>query len=294
VSTDTLNAFDRRYLRRSFDRAGASYDAAAVLQTEVRGQLLERLQLLKISPKTVLDAGAGTGHASRALLERYPRALVLCTDLAVGMLQAAKQRLSWRRKFARICADSALLPFADSSVDLIFSNLMLQWCDPEAVFREFRRVLTPQGTLCFTSFGPDTLKELRVAWAAVDDFNHVSEFPDMHDLGDALVRAGFAQPVLDVDRYTLQYSDVKALARDLKAIGAHDASAGRRRGLTSPRKFAAMQAAYERYRQGERLPASYEVIFGQAWAGLPATRATDRTSISLDSLRQQLRARRRP
>ena len=151
--------------------------------------------------------------------------------------------------------------------DSIFSNIMLQWCgDPEVVFRECARVLRPGGLLTFTSFGPDTLRELRKAWATADQYTHVNRFIDMHDLGDAMLRAGLAEPVMDVERYTLTYPDVRGLMRDLKAIGAHNVNAGRARGLTGRRALERMTAAYESERRDGRLPATYEVVYGQAWA----------------------------
>jgi malonyl-CoA O-methyltransferase len=288
MTSEYLNA---SAVRRSFDRASASYDAAAVLQTQVREELLARLEFTQLTPKVILDAGAGTSQASRTLASRYPEATVVAVDNALGMLRAADSTEANSARFERVCADSAVLPLADASVDLIFSNLMLQWCDPMAVFAEFRRVLAPRGALSFSTFGPDTLQELRTAWAEVDDFEHVSPFYDMHDLGDALVHAGLVQPVLDVDYYTLEYREVRDLARDLKAIGAHDASAGRRRGLTTPRRFAAMQAAYEPFRRNDRLPATYEVIYGQAWAPLATREREDIATFSVDDLRRQLRER---
>lgn len=251
-------------VRRSFDRAGAGYDAAAVLQTNVRESLLRRLDVTAVAPRVILDAGAGTGHASHALERRYPASQVIALDSAFGMLRAAGRRQSWVRRFHRVCADAEHLPLADASVDLIFSSLMLQWCDLDAVFAEFRRVLAPGGCLRFTSLGPDTLHELRAAWASVDSNSHVNRFINMHDVSATLLRAGFAAPVLDVERYTVTYAEVRGLAADLKAIGAHNVTVGRPKGLTGPRKFAAMQVAYETFRRGGRLPATYEVIFGQA------------------------------
>ena len=151
-------------VRRSFDRAAATYDAAAVLHAEVRGNLLARLDLMALTPRVVLDAGAGTGHAARALKRRYPKARVIALDSSQRMLQAARRQQSWLRPFDRVCADAGHLPVADATVDLIISNLMLQWCNPDQIFAEFRRVLAPHGLLCFTSLGPDTLRELRSAW----------------------------------------------------------------------------------------------------------------------------------
>ena len=287
-------ALDTHWVRRSFDRAAAGFDAAAVLHAQVRRDLLERLQLMAIAPRVALDAGAGTGHASRALKARYPKALVIALDFSPQMLRIAGRRQSWLRRFSRVCGDAESLPLADGSIDLVVSNLMLQWCDPDAALAEFRRVLAPQGLLCFTTFGPDTLRELRSAWAQVDTAAHVNPFLDMHDVGDAVVRAGFMAPVLDVERFTLSYADVGRVAADLKATGARNAAPSRRRGLSSPRKFAAMQAAYEQFRQDGRLPATYEVVFAHAWA--PATSArrnlTDGAEVSLQELKRQLKLRR--
>ena len=283
-------------VRRAFDRAASTYDDAAVLHTEVRDTLLARLDLVALTPRVVLDAGAGTGHACRALIRRYSKALVVAMDASQPMLRAAGRRQTWLRRFARLCGDAERLPLADGSVDLILSNLMLQWCDPDAVFAEFRRVLKPHGLLCFTTLGPDTLRELRSAWAEVDSRTHVNQFIDMHDIGDALVRGGFAAPVLDVERYTLSYRDVQGVAADLKATGAHNATMGRARGLTGRRQFAALRTAYEAFRQDGRLPATYEVVFGHAWAPAAAVRRdnAEGATVSLEELKQQLRTRRRP
>ena len=287
-------ALEPRWVRRSFDRAAKTYDAAAVLHAEVRENLLQRLQLTTLEPRVVLDAGAGTGHASRSLQRRYSKAQVIALDSSRKMLQEAARQQSWLRPFGRVCADAELLPFADGSIDLIVSNLMLQWCNPDAVFAEFRRVLAPHGLLSFSAFGPDTLRELRAAWKQVDSHSHVHQFIDMHDLGDALVRGGFAAPVLDVERFTLQYLDVRKVAADLKATGAHNATAGRPRGLTSTRKFAAMQAAYESFRQEGRLPATFEVVFAHAWVPAQSARRHhgDAASVSLEEIKRELRARR--
>lgn len=287
-------ALDPKSVRRCFDRAARTYDTAAVLHAEVRQSLLERLQWVTLKPGVVLDAGAGTGHASRALQRRYPKAMVVALDSSLQMLKAAGKQRSWLRPFERVCADAQALPLPEGCVDLIVSNLMLQWCDPDAAFAEFRRVLKPQGLLSFSALGPDTLRELRLAWAEVDVRSHVHQFIDMHDLGDALVRNGFAAPVLDVERITLQYREVRKVAEDLKATGAHNSTAGRTRGLTSPRKFAAMQAAYEQFRQDDRLPATYEVVFAHAWAPMHAPRPglPEPASVSLEEIKRELHKRR--
>jgi len=230
--------------------------------------------VVRLEPAVVLDLGAGTGHASLALKRRFRSSQVVALDLAEGMLREAGRRQTLLRRFRRVCGHAAQLPLRDASVDLVFSNLMLQWCtDPDAVFRECRRVLRPGGLLTFTTFGPDTLVELRRAWAAADHHTHVNRFIDMHDLGDALLRAGLVEPVMDVERYTLTYAEVRDLMLDLKAIGAHNANAGRPRGLTGKGALARMTAAYEGLRRDGRLPATHEVVFGQAWVPVGAPRA---------------------
>jgi malonyl-CoA O-methyltransferase len=285
---------DGAAVRRAFDRAATTFDAAAVLHREVRDNLLARLDLMSLTPGIAVDLGAGTGHGIHALIRRYPKALVVGLDIAPRMLQAAARRQSWWRRFARVCGDAERLPFAPGSVDLILSNLMLQWCDLDAVFAECRRVLAAHGLLSFTTLGPDTLRELRSAWGAVDSRTHVHRFIDMHDIGDALVRAGFVAPVLDVERYTLTYLDTRRVAADLKATGAHNATHGRPRGLTGRQRFAELQAAYEAFRQDGRLPATYEVVFGHAWTPARAAprRAAEDASVSLEEIKRQLRTRR--
>lgn len=265
---------NRRSVRAAFDRASASYDAAAVLQTQVRTELLDRLELLKVEPQVVLDLGAGTGQATRHLKRRYRRATVIAMDIAPGMLVQARKQTRLFSRFERVCGDVMRLPFAQASADLIFSSLMLQWCDDlDSALAEIRRVLKPGGFFGFTTFGPDTLRELRTAWSAADSYNHVSRFLDMHDIGDALSRAGFSEPVLDVEHVQLTYADTRGLMQDLKAIGARNATEGRAKGLTGKSRLRRMNEAYESFRKDGRLPATYEVVYGAAWgpAGRPAT-----------------------
>ena len=269
---------DRPGIRTSFDRASATYEAAAVLQARVADELVSRLEPFNFAPKVVLDLGAGTGRMTAELKRRYRRSLVIALDLAPGMLHEARRHQQWLRRFERVCGDAMRLPFADASVDVVISSLMLQWCDPpDAAFAEIRRVLKPDGFIAFTTLGPDTLVELRSAWAEADGdaggYNHVNHFTDMHDVGDALMRAGLSEPVLDVDRIQLTYPDALSLMRDLKAIGAHNVTAGRPRGLLGRARLQRMQQAYEAYRRNGKLPATYEVVYAVAWgaAGRPAS-----------------------
>lgn len=259
---------DGRRVRAAFDAAAGDYDAVAVVQAEVLSRLLERLELFRIKVRRVLDAGCGTGRAVRPLLSRYRQAEVIGLDIAPSMAATARARRPWWRRVHGICADAAALPLDDGSVDLVFSNLVLQWCNsPDRVFEEFRRVLRPGGLALFSTFGPDTLRELRTAWSAADGHTHVSRFIDMHDIGDALLRAGLVEPVMDVEHLTLTYADARSLMRDLKTMGAGNATAGRRRGLTGRRRLQAVEQAYEQLRHDGRLPATWEVVYGHAWAG---------------------------
>jgi malonyl-CoA O-methyltransferase len=258
---------DKGSVRRAFEQAAVGYDAVAVLQHEMAGRMLERLDYIRLEPRLVLDLGAGTGYAIDGLQRRFRKARILALDFALAMLLRARGRGSWLNRPRCVCADVEALPLANASVDLVFSNASFQWCnDIQETFGECLRVLRPGGLLMFTTFGPDTLWELREAWAAADGHSHVSSFLDMHDIGDALVRARFADPVLDAERLTVTYEKALDLMRDLKVVGAHNATTRRPRGLVGRRRLAAVEQAYEVHRRDGRLPASYEVVHGHAWA----------------------------
>jgi malonyl-CoA O-methyltransferase len=287
---------DRHTIRRAFSRAAPDYEQIAVLQREVGERLLERLELVTTPPRRILDVGAGSGRMSGLLKKRYPKAEVVALDLALGMLKAAKRHSGWWRPFVRVAGDAQALPLADASIDLVVSNLCLQWCpDLARAFLEFRRVLRPGGWLLLTSFGPDTLKELRSAWRAADARGHVHVFLDVHDVGNSLLAQGFADPMLDVEPYLLTYPDARQLMRELKGIGAGNALGERNRGLTGRHAFSRMLGAYEALRTDGKLPASYEVIFAQAQApaaGRPLKGpGGDVASFSLDDMRARLRKR---
>jgi len=257
----------KQQIRQSFDKAASRYDEVAVLQREVASRVLERLELIKLAPRRILDLGCGTGLNSKALDQRYKKAQVISLDLAPAMLQQARQHKGWFSKQRFICGDAERLPLADDSVDMIFSSLTLQWChDLDSTFRECFRVLRPGGLLMFATLGPDTLHELRNSWQSVDGYNHVNAFIDMHDIGDALIRTRLADPVMDVETITMTYHEATQLMRDLKILGAHNMTGGRERGFTGKQKIKAMAEAYESYRKNGLLPASYEVVYGHAWA----------------------------
>ncbi|EIL99869.1 malonyl-ACP O-methyltransferase BioC [Rhodanobacter denitrificans] len=251
---------------RHFGRAASTYEKHDALQREVGDALLERLGFYLETPLRVVDVGAGTGRGSALLKQKYPKAEVIAVDLALPMLRAAKQHSSWRKPFRRVCAEATRLPLADHSVDVLYSNLCFQWVDDlPALFGECMRVLKPGGFMAFSSFGPDTLMELRAAWAEADQQPHVGRFLDMHDVGDAMLNAGLRDPVLDVFRYTLTYSEPRKLLEELRGLGATNADRARARGLTGKGCYRRMLAAYEAMRTDGRIPASWEVVSAHAW-----------------------------
>lgn len=292
-----MSAFhlDRTRVRRNFGRAAATYERHDVLQREVQADLLGRLDFYLQAPERVLDVGAGTGRGTALLKKRYPKAQVIAVDLAQPMLQAARRHQSLLRPFQRVCAEATALPLPDRSVDVLHSNLCFQWIDDlPALFGECVRVLKPGGLLAFSSFGPDTLKELRAAWAAVDEHSHVSRFLDMHDVGDAMINAGLRDPVLDVARYTLTYSEPRALLKELKGLGATHADRARERHLTGKSHYRAMLAAYEAMRVDGRIPATWEVVTAHAWGPPPGqARRTPEGEIATFSLNSLRGSRRR-
>ncbi|WP_019557270.1 malonyl-ACP O-methyltransferase BioC [Thiomicrorhabdus arctica] len=314
-----LNRVNRQHIKAHFSHAAPSYEAAAILQKTVAERVDERLDLTTIEVQTVLDIGSGTGLLTEKIIARYPVAQCFAVDLSESMLLQSQPRLqtprfpvlgSFINRFLSACsltkgvanktaatrinADVYQLPFADHSVDLIVSNLMLQWCDDlDAVFAELRRVLRPEGLLMFTTFGPDTLKELRQAWRATDaNYEHVNHFIDMHDIGDALIRAGFGQPVMDMELFTLTYDKPMGVLKDLKAIGATNANQNRSQGLMGKTKFYAMLEAYDALRKDGKIPATYEVVHGHAWAAQEVMKGPNRNKsghieISLEQFAKQ-------
>jgi malonyl-CoA O-methyltransferase len=276
-------------VRRGFARAAATYDAAAVLQREVAARMAQRLDYVKLAPTAILDAGCGTGEAVGELGVRYPGARVIAFDAALPMVVAAQHRSQSGRTLLRrllrplagnrpalapafVCADINALPFRGVCVDLVWSNLALQWVnDLPRAFAEFRRVLRVGGLLSFTTFGPDTLREVRSAFAGVDTRTHTNRFVDMHDIGDMLVHAGFADPVMDMEHVALTFDTPRALLADLKAIGATNRTRGRPRGLMGRERWSRAMRRLEALRDAGRIPATFEVVYGHAWKGEPRT-----------------------
>lgn len=266
---------DKRCARRAFERAAQTYDEAAVLQNEVCRRMLSRLDYIKHRPESILDAGSGTGNALPALRTRYRGARIIALDVALAMLKRGRRRLPWwkgvmGRGTQPVCGDIEKLPFAEGAFGMVWSNLALQWVnDPGRTFADLRRVLAPGGLLMFSTFGPDTLRELRQAYRGTDRHTHVNRFIDMHDIGDMLVAGGFGDPVMDMEYLTLTYDDVRQLMHDLQAIGASNVTHGRSGALSGKAQLAAVTHNYERFRRDGRLPATFEVVYGHAWKPLP-------------------------
>lgn len=287
---------DRRNVAQAFDDAAKDYDKASLLQQTVADRLVESFDLIKINPTSILDIGSGTGYGSRNLKQRFKKAKIYQSDISGEMLKASRKRApKYFSKNHFVCADAAQMPIEDNQFDLVFSSLMLQWCnDLDLVFAEVKRMLKPGGVFLFASFGPDTLKELRESWQKADDNIHVNAFVDMHDIGDSLIRNGMDAPVLSVEHIVLTYNDCKQLMRELKNIGAHNVNQGRCKTLTGKERLNKVIAHYEKFRSDNKLPATYEVVYGHAWR--PHQERSENVgdssqSISLEQLKQDLRTR---
>lgn len=253
---------EKRAARRGFDRATA-FDSASFIHAEARERLLERLELVRLTPAVTLDLGCATGRGAAALAARYPEATVLAVDSSFGMLRAASGPEA-NGAIAVVGGDAERLPLRAASADLVLANLVLPWCRPDRVFAEVSRVLVDRGAFLFATLGPDTFQEIRSAFAAVDDKIHVHPAFDMHDLGDFAMAAGLAEPVLDVDRIEVTYSSVGALVRDLRAVGAVNSAGARRRTLTGRRRWGRFVERLP-HRADGRFAVTVELILGVAW-----------------------------
>jgi malonyl-CoA O-methyltransferase len=282
---------DRRLVRQRFGKAAEHFDQAAVLHREVARRMAERLEYIRLVPNALLDLGCGTGADLNLLAERYPQARRIACDFAAPMLKKAAERTAWyKRLFASsrpqlLCADAEQLPLPAGSVDFVWSNLMLQWLpDPLPALKEMNRVLAVDGLLMFSSLGPDTLKELRQALGEAPP--HVHRFIDMHDIGDMLMAAGFAEPVMDMEVLTLTYGSAKQLFTELRHSGSLNAALGRQRGLTGRKTWDAAMAAFAGQAREGRLPATIEVVYGHAWKARPRTTGDGRAIVQFDPARR--------
>lgn len=268
-----------RRVRRAFARADVAAAGGFVVSREASRRMASRLDLVRLEPTRVLDAGCGSGPDLAMLRGRYPRAEIVGVDITLGLVQAARRRRTFAERMkAKLgapasrfaCADFARLPFSAGTFGLVWSNLSLAWqADLPAVFAELARVLEPGGLLMFSTYGPDTLKELRSACGHDERGPRVSKFADMHDVGDMLAGSGFAAPVMDMDMLTLTYPDLAALIADLRSTG--QTYAGERpSGLLARGAWQRALASYEAMRREGRVPATVELVFGHAWKAKPA------------------------
>lgn len=276
-------------VQRRFSKASQSYQTAAKVQQEIGCRLSERFEYYTIEPKHVLDLGAGPGCFSQILKKRFSKATVTAFDISYAMLKQAKS--FWRRPIKKVVGDMQVLPFKSNSFDVIFSNQVIHWAkDCVVLLKEVERVLKTGGVFVFSTLGPDTFLEMRAAWQGVDGYSHVNTFPDLHAVGDELLNAGFAEPVMDMERITVRYKTVRDLARDLKSQGVQHYSQTGRRGLMSPRVWQQFTQNYEQFRDEDSLlPLSYEVVYGQAWGQAPkqSTNAAGDVIVPISHLRRK-------
>ncbi|PRX34072.1 malonyl-CoA O-methyltransferase [Paraburkholderia sp. BL18I3N2] len=302
-------AYDSRRLRRIFDRRAATFDDVAFLPREIAQRMRERLDFIKVTPASVLDAGCGAGEDIPALRERFPEAPVFGSDLSHGMLTRALQHdsgdTSWRRflpaslgkalgargpRFAQ--ADFSALPFAAGAFEFIWSNLALHWHSrPDLVFPEWQRVLKVNGLLMFSTLGPDSLKELRGAYAEVEAAHgvasrkHVIDFVDMHDLGDMLVESGFEIPVMDQEVLIITYKSPQSLLADVRRWGAYPFEREASSGAAARRLHKALLAALEARRRADgTIALTFEVIYGHAWKAVPRTTAEGHGIVRIEDI----------
>ena len=264
---------DRQQVGRRFSKVAKNYNEADFFAREVDRRMLERLDYVKIEPQRILDLGCSRGASFPDLSARYPSAQLIGLDASPAMLDTGREsRPGWQRWLGvgkqsgplRLAADAAKLPLKSRSTALVWSNLLLHWLDdPLPALAEAHRVLEVGGLLMFSTLGPDSLKELRTAFA--DGYAHTQRFIDMHDLGDMLVGCGFADPVMDMEVITLTYDDLDAMFAELRAAGSSCAMKARRHGLTGRGSLQAARAAYEAMRRDGKLPATFEVVYGHAW-----------------------------
>lgn len=276
-----------KHIRRRFERAASTFDAADFVHSATRDGLLARLEPLLVEGRTVVDLGSATGAANRSLEKRFKAAHVISIDIAHGMLTRARAKKSWLSKSSFAQANANALPLGDESVDVIFSNLLLPWVDdPTQVFSEVARVLKKGGVFTFATLGPDSLQEISRAWRRVDNEIHVNRFLDMHDLGDGLVNAGLRDPVLDVDRLSVSYNKSNNLFADLTAVGARNSLRQRARGLTGKQRFAAMVAVLEGSADNGDIALDLELVYGHCWGAGPKI---DPRKVEIDANRIPIR-----
>jgi malonyl-CoA O-methyltransferase len=272
--TETPGALKRRDVQRRFDRVARQFDQADFVYRHAALGLFDRLSPMQIDATRVLDLGSATGRDHRMLAKRFRTALVIGLDSSLEMLRLARRRRRWFSRSAVVQADAENLPFADGSLDLVYANLLLPWIDDlPACFAEIARVLRKNGLFVFSTLGPDSFQELRLAWGDTLAATRVRRFPDMHDVGDRLVRSGLRDPVLDVDVLTLQYRDADRLFADLRRSGAGNTLQLRERALAGKTRFRSFRERLASSAMQQQLTVTLELVYGHAWGGGPSLAA---------------------
>jgi malonyl-CoA O-methyltransferase len=277
---------DTVHLRRRFRKTFASYASHAVVQKEITRRALERLDYIKYEPQRILDLSLHYEVSGSALRQRFPKAAYIATAIDPVGFSGLKKSLF--KKPRAVCLSYESLPFQENSVDLIFMSLSLLWGNnAPQLLRDCYRVLQPGGMLLFTTLGPDTLKELRVAFDGVDSYEHTHNFIDMHNIGDALIELGFENPVMDLEHIEMQYNSFSQLLGDLRKTGANNLLPSRRRGLMTPRQFSHIERSYKKNNHSE-LCATFEFVYGHAWVGQhkrqSVNKSTGEVSIPLSNI----------
>lgn len=269
INNSTSDMKYKQEIQASFDKVAQSYRSVSLIQREVGKRLLERLSYLQCKPERILDLGCGSGELCFEIKRLFPKAKVLGCDISSQMLHQAREQTGWLKKPHWFTADMEALPLANASIDLVISNQAIHWSpSQDKLFSEVNRVLSEQGVFMFSTMGPDSFAEIRQAWQGIDEYQHVNHFVDMHDIGDALMRAQLLEPVVDMEMISLMYPDCKSICKDLKAQGVRNIHSSRQRGLTSRARWRAFENNYQRFTdQHGRLPLSYEIVYGHAFSG---------------------------
>ena len=271
MSSLNHNEINVRHVRSNFDRAATRFAKADFMHRVVANGLFERMQPMTLSPRLIVDLGSACGAASKRLAWQYPKARVLSVDLSAEMLKTSKKNQRWFNRVRELQADATKLPLATGSVDIIFANLLLPWINhPPDVFEEVARVLRVDGLFMFSTLGPDSLAEFRTAWSEIDDGLHVHQFPDMHNLGDAVMRAGLSDPVLDVDCQRVTYKDTATLFAEMAAIGARNSLRDRRPTLTGKGRIKRFCQALRSWPDDNSIDLNLELVYGHAFGKGPS------------------------
>lgn len=275
-------------IRRAFDKAAPSYDKTAIMQHEMGQRLFERLDYLRLEPKFVLDLGGGTGYWAKKLKARYPKAQVVSLDVSWHMLRQAKSFWWTGKKIACVQAEMTALPFQSGQFDLVFSNQAVHWAlDSANLYREVQRIMSEQACFMASTLGPDTFIEIRQSFSRADHHHHQNDFMDMHDVGDAMLQAGFAEPVVDMEKIIGEYSSVLSMLQSLKEQGVRNIHSNRLSGLMGRSHWQTFLAAYETLRQDNgRYPLTYEVVYLHGFKGKPTAR-NGVVNIPLSSIRRR-------